>query len=344
MTGLDRGELLRRLGVGAAAVAAGGGVGSLAAPDAGAAPAELLPSHPRWRLVALALDTTDPLYVPFQYGAQDACDLFRCTFEWRGSGKGRTAELAKAIETAVSEKADGIAVTWVDGAIDGAVAQAAAAGIPVVAFHSAPARPSRLIPFVGASAYETGRQIGARVAAGRVKGPVLVGTTHETDPAVRQRARGIADALRKAGARATVQALGTDSYFAQGAVAKLLAAGQAPATMVGADEQATEGIALALKQEPDGSRRVATAGHGVLPTSVKMVEEGRMAFAVDEQPYLQGFVVASQLALARLSSGLVQPSPVDTGPVFVTRANVARYTRSRSRFEGSSSKHRYPLG
>ena len=50
-----------------------------------------------------------------------------------------------------------------------------------------------------------------------------------------------------------------------------------------------------------------------------------------------------QLFLYRYSSGLVAPADTNTGLNFVTRANVARYLTTKSRFEGSSSRERYPV-
>jgi simple sugar transport system substrate-binding protein len=58
---------------------------------------------------------------------------------------------------------------------------------------------------------------------------------------------------------------------------------------------------------------------------VKAVRSGDVQFAVDQQPYLQGYLAVDALWLYRtngnVSGGGV--SPVLTGPAFVTKANVA---------------------
>jgi simple sugar transport system substrate-binding protein len=84
----------------------------------------------------------------------------------------------------------------------------------------------------------------------------------------------------------------------------------------------------------------ALAGQGVKigtfdlgPDVLKAVQAGRIGFAVDQQPYLQGYLAVDALWLYRTngntSGGGV--SPVLTGPAFVTKANVASVARYAAR-------------
>ena len=50
-----------------------------------------------------------------------------------------------------------------------------------------------------------------------------------------------------------------------------------------------------------------------------------------------------QLFLDRYSGGLVVPADTNTGLNFITRKNVGRYLTTKSRFEGSSGRDRYPI-
>ena len=61
-------------------------------------------------------DTLDPLLVATQFGAQDAAALVRCTMQWTGSPRGSVKETVRALRSAISHKADGIAVSIVDEA------------------------------------------------------------------------------------------------------------------------------------------------------------------------------------------------------------------------------------
>jgi simple sugar transport system substrate-binding protein len=97
-----------------------------------------------------------------------------------------------------------------------------------------------------------------------------------------------------------------------------------------------------MKAQSLRMRGVRAGGFGVLPATLKLIAEGHLAFTVDEQPYLQGFLPVLQLFLAKLSDGLVAPAGAQTGAQFVTKANVREYL-VKTRFHGSSSRHRYPL-
>ena len=50
-----------------------------------------------------------------------------------------------------------------------------------------------------------------------------------------------------------------------------------------------------------------------------------------------------QLFLFKLSGGLVAPSDTNTGLLYVTKENVKPYLTTKTRYEGSSSKQKYPV-
>src|SRR5439155_24284841 len=115
---LDRAALLRLL----MAAGAGAALGDAAPALAEANP---FPSHPRWKFVFVSPETTSPLFVPTQYGIQDACDLLGCTYQWAGSPTGDVREMVRAVDAAVSDRVGGIAVSIVDAkALDPPVGRA----------------------------------------------------------------------------------------------------------------------------------------------------------------------------------------------------------------------------
>ena len=69
------------------------------------------PKHPAWRFVFVNHVTTNPFFVPTRYGAEDACAVLGCTYQWTGSEKSIATDMVNALNTAVSAKADGIAVS-----------------------------------------------------------------------------------------------------------------------------------------------------------------------------------------------------------------------------------------
>ena len=86
--GIDRATLLRRMAAGGAALSV---PALLKAQDAfGAANGGSngnYPNHPKWKFVFINHVTTNPFFVPTQYGAADACALVNCTYQWTGSAK-----------------------------------------------------------------------------------------------------------------------------------------------------------------------------------------------------------------------------------------------------------------
>jgi simple sugar transport system substrate-binding protein len=321
---MDRAALLRRLG-------------------SALAGAEQLPRHPSWRFAFLSYLTTDPLFVALQYGMQDAVALVDCTATWGGSPNGDATEVAKAVDLAVSAKVDGLAVPVLGAqALDDAVGRATVAEIPAVALQVRTPGGLRL-PHVGMPSGPAAARIAALIAAKVRSGEVAVLAGDRELVALRPLAEALVAAIRRRGRLgASLVATGVDLYAQLDAVAEYVEKHRDVKAFVALDSGSTEALGAALSKLGRGGP--FAAGAGVLPATLKLVAKGTLDFTIDEQPYEQGFMAALQLFLTRLSGGLLAPADVRTGPVFVTRANLGRYLNTRTRFEGSSSKQKYPVG
>ena len=71
-------------------------------------------SHPQWKFVFVNHVTTNPFFVPTQYGIADACSVLGCTYQWTGSQTSVASEMVNAMDAAITAKADAIAVSLVD--------------------------------------------------------------------------------------------------------------------------------------------------------------------------------------------------------------------------------------
>src|SRR3954462_2441048 len=81
--------------------------------------------------------TTNPFFVPTKYGAEDACKLLGCSYQWTGSENSNVTEMVNAFNTAVTGGADGIAVALVDEkAFNSGTDAALKAKIPVVSYNA----------------------------------------------------------------------------------------------------------------------------------------------------------------------------------------------------------------
>ena len=108
------------------------------------------------------------------------------------------------------------------------------------------------------------------------------------------------------------------------------------------DGPGTLAVGRAIKHLGLRAKGVRAGGYDLLPGDLELVADGTLDFVVDQQPYVQGFAPVLQLFLARISQGTVIPWDTETS-VLLRKADVAAFLATKSRFEGSSSRHEYPL-
>ena len=303
------------------------------------------PTHPRWKFVFVSHLTTSPLFVPLQYGVQDACALVECTYRWTGSPSGKPSDVAKAVSSAVAAKADGIAVPLVDNALlGGPIASALQSGIPVIAYQADASGGDRRIRFVGQDPYVAGSMIGERISGLARSGRVALFASDPHVAPVRLRVKGALAAIRKARAAIQVDVVATthDPYDAATRIDRHVLERKGLRGLFALESVASEGIERAVVKHSLRAKGVKAGGYGVFPATLNKIQGGILDYTVDEQPYLQGFVPTLQLFLAKLSGGLLAPSDTHLPLLFVTKANLGPYL-AKTRYEGSSSKHRYPI-
>jgi simple sugar transport system substrate-binding protein len=334
---IDRRDLLRRAGAGAAGVS----LSQLLAPAAAiAGGGGDFPDHPHWRFVFVSHNTLDPLFVATQFGAQDAASLFDCSVQWTGSPTDSADETARALRSAVSRKADGIAVSIVDDrAFATGIEAARRARIPLVAFNVGHANGWR-VPYTGGDPHASGWRAGAELARLVPSGKVLVFAPEDPYEWIAQRQLGVESALARAkGPSSILVRLAGDLSQQQHKVEAAFASHPAVRGAVALDPAGSAALGAVLKRP---GRRIHGGGFDLLPNDLNLVADGRLDFAVDQQPYVQGFSPVVQLFLARISQGTVRPWSTDTS-ILLRRPDVKAFVDTKSRFEGSSSRHEYPL-
>ena len=346
-TGIDRAQLLRRAGLGAAALSLPAGILAGSAAAAGDA-ATAFPKHPKWKFVFVNHVTTNPFFVPTQYGAEDACATLGCSFQWTGSAKADVSEMVNAFNAAISAKANGIAIAITDNkAFNGPTDRALKAGIPVVSYNadaSAGAGNNRLA-YIGQDLYQSGVKMGERIVSLVGKGDVLLSIATPGQLNIQPRIDGAIAAIKKSGKPITPHTLATgpdlneelakiDSYYLGHKSLK---------GMFAVDAGSTQGTGQVMKKYGLAAKGIRAGGYDLLPTTLDLINTGYLDFTIDQQPYLQGFYPVMQLFFYQLTSGLVAPSETKTGLLFVTKSNVKPYLNTKTRYEGSSSAQKYPV-
>jgi simple sugar transport system substrate-binding protein len=302
------------------------------------------PSHPQWNFVFVNHVTTNPFFVPTQYGIQDACALVGCKYQWTGSQTSSVAEMVNAMNAAIAAKADGIAVAIIDPtAFNAPVEAALSAGIPVLAYNAdAPVTSNNArMAYIGQDLRTSGQQLGKRIASLVPSGDIVGFIATPGSLNIQPRIDGIKDIL------STIPSISFTEVATGAAVNDELSRIEAYYLghrslkgMVAVDAGSTQGTSQIMEKYGLAAKGVHAGGYDLLPKTLQEINAGNLDFTIDQQPYLQGFIPVMQLFLYKLSGGLMFPSNTNTGLLFVAKNNVGPYLNTQTRFEGSSSQQK----
>jgi simple sugar transport system substrate-binding protein len=324
-------------GVAAMLLEACGG-GNNEAGAAGSSVAKIFGSQPSYKFVFVNHVTTNPFFVPTKYGAADACSLLGCSYQWTGSESSNVNEMVNALNSAVTAKADGIAVSLVDlKAFNTPVQNALNAGIPVVGYNADAPGNARLA-YIGQDLFGSGQEMGKRIVDLVGSGSVALFIATPGSLNIQPRIDGAKDSISKSGAAITTDVIATgaavphelttiDAYYTGHKDVK---------GMFAVDAGSTQGVAQTINKY-NVSDKVSGGGYDLLPPIQQLLAKGQIDFTIDQQPYLQGFFPVLELFLYKASKTLTGIADVDTGLKFLDSKTVVPYNDTKSRFEGTSS-------
>jgi simple sugar transport system substrate-binding protein len=307
------------LTVAAAALLACGG-----APDGDGAGAGGAPDRGAVRIVVITHgQSSDAFWSVVANGVRDAARDLGVRAEYQAPLRFDMVEMSERISAATAARPAGIVVSIPDpDALAPAIRAAIEAGIPVVSINSGADAWERLgaLAHVGQTEYEAGFGAGERLAAAGARRALCV--NHEVgNAALDQRCDGMRDALARSGGAAEVLAVDlADPADAEQRIRSALASGPEIDAIL---TLGPAGAGPALAARGAGSR-VALATFDLTPDVLAAVRDGDILFAVDQQPYLQGYL-AIVILVAYLETGAAPGGGdvVRTGPGFVTRENAA---------------------
>jgi simple sugar transport system substrate-binding protein len=301
------------------------------------------PSHPQWNFVFVNHVTTNPFFVPTQYGIQDACALLGCKYQWTGSENSDAGQMVNAMNAAIAAKADGIAVAIVDPtAFNDPVQRALSAGIPVVSYNAdAPASSgNKRLAYIGQDLFQSGVKLGQRLVELVPSGDVVGFIATPGQLNIQPRIDGAKQAIQQSGKPINFTEIATGAAV-NDELSKIEAyylGHQNLKGMFAVDAGSTQGVSQIMEKYNLASKGVHAGGFDLLPITLQEIQKGNLDFTIDQQPYLQGFLPVVALFLYKLSGGLMAPPETDTGLLFVTKDNVKPYLTTQTRFEGSSDK------
>ncbi|WP_432196148.1 sugar ABC transporter substrate-binding protein [Streptomyces sp. bgisy027] len=229
---------------------------------------------------------------------------------------------ANLVQNAIDQKVDGIAVTLAKpDAMKDVVAKAKQAGIPVVGFNSGVDdwKEQGLLEYFGQDETVAGEAIGKRLSSLGAKRVACV-IQEQGQVALEARCAGV-----KKGFSGT-----TENLFVNGAdmpsVKSTITAKLKQDPSLDYVVTLAAPVALTAAQAvSEGGSKAKVATFDLNKELVKAIQGGSIQFAVDQQPYLQGYLAVDSLWLYKnngnYSGGGV--APVLTGPAFVDESNVA---------------------
>jgi simple sugar transport system substrate-binding protein len=269
---------------------------------------------------------SDPFWAIVKRGADDAARRTGAAVSYRAPDTYDIAQMRRYIEEAIGDRLDGLVVSLPDvDALASPIARAERAGVPVVSINSGSDqfRSLGILAHVGQPEWRAGFASGQRMARVGVRNAVCV-NQEVGNAGLDARCRAFDAGLRAFGGRSRTLAVDLqEPARTQRLIAATLSSGEVDGILTLGTAGAVP--ALAALRASGQAGRVPLATFDLSPDVLEAVRDDDMLFAVDQQPYLQGYLPIVLLA-ERASHDLFPPPGelIPTGPEFVTAANAAR--------------------
>jgi simple sugar transport system substrate-binding protein len=241
--------------------------------------------------------------------------------ELKYSANKEAPEQANLLQNAVDSKVAGIATTLATpDTLKPAVANAVAAGIPVVAFNSGIDQWKDLgaLEYFGQDEKLAGETAGKRLAAEGAKNVICV-IQEQGSVALEARCAGVKAGFT-GGTVTNLNVTGTDLPSVESTIGAKLQ--QDPSI----DYIVTLGAPIALtavKSVGDTSSKAKIGTFDTNAALVAAVKDGSIQWAIDQQPYLQGYLAIDSLWLYLNNKNVIGGGQATlTGPAFIDKTNI----------------------
>ena len=258
-------------------------------------------------------------------GAVRAGEDLGVSFDYQESNND-AAKQAQLIEADVTGGCQAIAVSAPDPeAIKGALAKAKDAGLSIVTMNSGSSVFKDLGAFthVGQDEFIAGQQAGLKYKeAGQKK--VLCPIQEASNIGLQQRCDGLADTFGKANVVYLQLSAGlADLAKSEAEIQAALEADTAIDGIFALNADIATGAALPAAEAT--GRTIAIGTVDLSGDAVQAIIDGKLAFAIDQQQYAQGYMSVVLLYLNLMNGHeLGGGQPIYTGPGFVTKDNASR--------------------
>jgi simple sugar transport system substrate-binding protein len=242
------------------------------------------------------------------------------------------AKQSQLIDGAVADKVDGIVVSMAnpDG-LQNSIKSAVSAGVPVVTINSGLEKFKEFgaITHVGQSESIAGQAVGERLNQECLQN-VLCVIQEAGNVGLETRCASAAKAFN--GKMSNLQVDGTDDNAVESTITSKLQSDKSIDGVLTLGGQYAIDAVSAVEQS-GSSAKVAT--FDLSEDVIKDIQDGKILFAVDQQPFVQGYVGVTALYLKSINGNdLGGGQPVYSGPAFITKENadqVAKFAAKGTR-------------
>ena len=263
----------------------------------------------------------DPFWSVVKNGVQKAGEDTGANVEFRSPETFDMVQMSQMIDAAVNQEPDGLVVSIPDAdALGPSIQRAVEAGIPVISMNSGSDVAEELgaLLHVGQSEYDAGMAAGKKLAEmGGTKGICV--NQEVGNVALDLRCEGFAEGF---GQEVTVIPTMNDPTEVEAKVRAALESDPDVDTVLGLGASLVGEPAVAAV-DALGRDDVLIASFDLSAGFLEAVSEGKAAFAIDQQQFLQGYLPVAFLAL-NAKYGLMPGGNVPSGPNLVTEEKASQ--------------------
>lgn len=279
-------------------------------------------------IVLVSGDLSDPFFGAIKRGADDAAKNLGVEYSYLASNISG-ADLAKALEAAAATNPAGVAFgDWFPDAQDPISKALAEKGVPIVGYNSGPdnwPESTGAIAWVKQSDFEAGRRAAQLFVEKGAKHALCV--NHGPGAALfEQRCDGLEAGMKEAGGTSTDLSIPYQDVTNPGKIMQAVQGalnGNKAIDAVFTLGSGTARDALRVVAEMSGDNKPVVGTIDLSTEVLQQVADGNLLFAIDQQPYLQGYYAIAILA-QEIKYGLHPVGTISTGPLAITKSTAPR--------------------
>ncbi len=258
----------------------------------------------------------DPHWSVVKNGVDEAAKDSGVNVTYRAPETFDMVAMKQLIDAAIIQEPDGIVVSIPDSdALGPSILRATNAGIPVISMNSGADISASLGAqlHVGQDEYEAGKTAGAELA--KMGGKVAICVNQEVgNVALDMRCDGFAEGF---GGEVTVVPTNTDPAEVEAKIKATLETNPDIDTVIGLVASLVGEPAVRAVEAAGRTGEINVASFDISAGFLEDIAEGKAAFAVDQQQFLQGYLPVMFLAL-NAKYGLLPSGDVPSGPNLIT--------------------------